>query len=238
MEPAAQEATPPEYVSLVEAGVILGLHLRDIRRMIDRGDLTRHGYGVNADQVTRMLPQLIEAREARAAEIEANVAETELRLAQKQAQGDQLVPQRQRHPVVRVGPRDPIPTDVRRAVYKRDGYRCEYCGASFDEDWLVLDHVMPWSAGGADTTDNLRTLCWDCNEHRSNRIDPYDCRPRPCSWWCLDCYGYDTPEWRRMRLSARDWLRTPPGEAVEWFGGIPRVYCAWCDAAGYSDWVL
>ena len=36
----------------------------------------------------------------------------------------------------------------RHNVYKRDGYRCVYCGS---RDNLTLDHVLPKSRGGKDT---------------------------------------------------------------------------------------
>lgn len=61
-------------------------------------------------------------------------------------------------------PRRPhIPLDVRRAVYERDGFACVFCGA-FEP--LSLDHIQPFSKGGADTVDNLRTLCLPCNIER------------------------------------------------------------------------
>lgn len=77
-----------------------------------------------------------------------------------------------------------IPTAVRRTVYERDGWRCVYCahqftpcaaGAPEDEDyaiWLELDHVKPYSLGGADTIENLRAACSTCNRRRG--VDDLD----------------------------------------------------------------
>ncbi|MGX6449811.1 HNH endonuclease [Patulibacter sp. S7RM1-6] len=60
-----------------------------------------------------------------------------------------------------VSRRDPIPREVRRAVWQRDGGRCVACGATFD---LQYDHVIPVALGGASTVDNLELLCAPCNQ--------------------------------------------------------------------------
>ena len=56
--------------------------------------------------------------------------------------------------------RQPIPRDVRRAVFERDGGQCTECGSNFD---LQYDHVIPVALGGATTVDNLQLLCGPCN---------------------------------------------------------------------------
>jgi len=56
--------------------------------------------------------------------------------------------------------REPIPQEVRRAVFERDGGRCTQCGADFD---LQYDHVIPVALGGATRVDNLQLLCGECN---------------------------------------------------------------------------
>lgn len=63
--------------------------------------------------------------------------------------------------------RPPIPREVVDAVYKRDGGRCVYCGAT---DNLQLDHIIPFSKGGATTIENLQLLCQKCNIEKSNKI--------------------------------------------------------------------
>lgn len=63
--------------------------------------------------------------------------------------------------------RPPIPREVVDAVYKRDGGRCVYCGSVEN---LQLDHIIPFSKGGATTLENLQLLCQKCNIEKSNKI--------------------------------------------------------------------
>lgn len=69
---------------------------------------------------------------------------------------------------LRFAARVPIPLDLRREVYRRDGHRCLACGSRSP---LSLDHIHPWSKGGSDTLDNLQTLCRPCNSRKGARID-------------------------------------------------------------------
>ena len=59
--------------------------------------------------------------------------------------------------------RTPVPLDVRRAVFERDGGSCVECGGNFD---LQYDHVIPVSRGGANTVANLQILCAPCNQEK------------------------------------------------------------------------
>lgn len=63
--------------------------------------------------------------------------------------------------------RPPIPREVVDAVYKRDGGRCVYCGSTEN---LHLDHIIPFSRGGATNIENLQLLCQKCNLEKSNKI--------------------------------------------------------------------
>ena len=63
--------------------------------------------------------------------------------------------------------RQPIPQDVRRAVFTRDGGRCVECGSTFD---LQYDHIIPVARGGATTAENLQVLCANCNREKSDQI--------------------------------------------------------------------
>ncbi|MCM6776254.1 HNH endonuclease [Nocardia sp. CDC159] len=56
-----------------------------------------------------------------------------------------------------------IPAAVRLAVMQRDGFRCQFCGAT---EALSLDHIIRFRDGGPDTIENLRVLCMPCNLER------------------------------------------------------------------------
>lgn len=56
----------------------------------------------------------------------------------------------------------------RRIALRRDGYRCRWCGSPDD---LELDHIVPFSKGGACDLDNIQILCSDCNKRKGAR-DP------------------------------------------------------------------
>jgi 5-methylcytosine-specific restriction endonuclease McrA len=59
--------------------------------------------------------------------------------------------------------REPLPRDVRLAVWRRDRGRCRVCGSGFD---LQYDHVIPLALGGASGVGNLQLLCGDCNREK------------------------------------------------------------------------
>jgi hypothetical protein len=60
-----------------------------------------------------------------------------------------------------------IPQDVKAAVWQRDRGKCVECG---EANYLELDHVIPWSKGGASSVNNLQLLCRGCNQKKSDRI--------------------------------------------------------------------
>ncbi len=51
-------------------------------------------------------------------------------------------------------------------VYRRDGYRCRYCGN--DQVPLTVDHLVLWEDGGPSIEDNLLASCRKCNKVRGN----------------------------------------------------------------------
>lgn len=63
--------------------------------------------------------------------------------------------------------RSPIPGELRQRILARDGRRCVECATTED---LTLDHIYPWSLGGSDTEDNLRTLCRSCNSKKGAKV--------------------------------------------------------------------
>ena len=51
-------------------------------------------------------------------------------------------------------------------VFKRDGYRCRYCGNG--DVPLTVDHLVLWEEGGPSTEENLVSSCRKCNKTRGN----------------------------------------------------------------------
>jgi 5-methylcytosine-specific restriction endonuclease McrA len=54
---------------------------------------------------------------------------------------------------------------TRRAVFARDEWTCQYCGAAAEN----VDHVIPRSRGGAHAWENVVASCKRCNTRKRNR---------------------------------------------------------------------
>ena len=52
-------------------------------------------------------------------------------------------------------------------IYRRDDYKCLYCGS---KDSLTLDHIVPRSKGGKNSWTNLATCCMKCNITKGDRF--------------------------------------------------------------------
>ena len=62
-----------------------------------------------------------------------------------------------------------IPTQIKLAVWKRDGGQCVKCGK---KDELHFDHILPWAKGGTSTViENVQLLCARHNIQKSDRIE-------------------------------------------------------------------
>lgn len=62
---------------------------------------------------------------------------------------------------------------VRSSVLERDRWTCRYCGA---DNATQVDHVVPQSRGGPNTSDNLVAACRPCNASKGART-PDEWRP-------------------------------------------------------------
>ena len=88
----------------------------------------------------------------------------------------------------------------RRAVFARDGHRCQYCGGTAEN----IDHVVPRSRGGTHTWDNVVAACRPCNARKEDRLldesglalrtPPSVPRERT---WALALAGAMRPDWER-----------------------------------------
>lgn len=58
---------------------------------------------------------------------------------------------------------------LRFEVLKRDGFQCQYCGASAPDTLLQVDHIKPVAEGGTNEILNLITSCQACNSGKGAR---------------------------------------------------------------------
>jgi len=56
---------------------------------------------------------------------------------------------------------------IRKAVFERDDYTCQYCGKR--DSRLECDHVRPVSKGGSHDMLNLVTACFACNRSKRDK---------------------------------------------------------------------
>jgi hypothetical protein len=59
-----------------------------------------------------------------------------------------------------------IENRIKWKVFKRDRYRCRYCGN--DDTPLTVDHLVLWEDLGPSTEENLVSCCSKCNKMRGN----------------------------------------------------------------------
>lgn len=55
----------------------------------------------------------------------------------------------------------------RALIYKRDGHKCQYCGATRK---LTIDHITPKSRGGESSWENLVVACSSCNTKKGDKL--------------------------------------------------------------------
>lgn len=65
--------------------------------------------------------------------------------------------------------RKPLSKKTRFEVFKRDGFKCQYCGAAAPDATLVVDHINPVAEGGSNEIMNLITACQACNAGKGKR---------------------------------------------------------------------
>ncbi len=64
--------------------------------------------------------------------------------------------------------RAPVSKRLRFEIFKRDGFTCQYCGATPPGALLECDHIYPVAEGGSSDADNLITSCFACNRGKSD----------------------------------------------------------------------
>jgi len=92
-------------------------------------------------------------------------------------------------------------------VFKRDGYRCRYCGA--DDVPLTVDHLVRWEEGGPSTEANLLSADRTCNRRRGNLS---------YAQWL------DHPYYKKVSKTLTEKQREANRKLAETLDRIPRVY--------------
>lgn len=75
--------------------------------------------------------------------------------------------------------RKSISKKTRFQVFKRDEFRCCYCGQCPPNVVLEVDHIIAVANGGTNQIDNLITACFDCNRGKS--AEPLESVPQALS---------------------------------------------------------
>lgn len=83
----------------------------------------------------------------------------------------------------------------RSNVYRRDEYKCQYCGAARGAV-LTFDHVIPRSRGGDTTWENIVTSCARCNRKKGDQTPAeagmsLETKPIEPRWWPFSLSSFD-----------------------------------------------
>jgi CRISPR/Cas system Type II protein with McrA/HNH and RuvC-like nuclease domain len=72
--------------------------------------------------------------------------------------------------------------------------KCAYCG---NDENLTLDHIVPQSKGGMDTTKNVVCCCHSCNQSKGHE-----------HWklWYVQQYFYDEQKFNKIE----EWMKPDP----------------------------
>jgi hypothetical protein len=124
--------------------------------------------------------------------------------------------------------RKPIPKRIRFKVFKRDGFKCQYCGASAPDVLLQVDHIKPAAAGGEDDIINLITACAACNAGKRDK--PLDDKTSVAKARQQLEELQERREQLEMMMAWQEGLRSIRGEAVD------RLCAYWQDLA--PGWVI
>lgn len=88
-------------------------------------------------------------------------------------------------------------TPLRKLAIERDGYKCADCGTSgvlgSQKGSLKVHHVIPQQQGGADTLDNMVTVCIPCHTKRHVELKSYTfwrAKPSPSALLPTDLTSY------------------------------------------------
>lgn len=144
-----------------------------------------------------------------------------------------LVNAPERLPVSRIHRDDrQLDPQVRKMVLLRDGFTCQWCKAHIREGVrFQVDHIVPWSAGGSNATDNLRALCEECNQKRSNfRTDSETATARLIVGSCPWCRGRHYVRWWESETGKATYVYDEDAPEISPRDREVPVWCIGCRA--------
>jgi len=115
---------------------------------------------------------------------------------------------------------------MRFEIFKRDGFRCQYCGRTPPEVILELDHIIARANGGTDDISNYITACFDCN--RGKGAVPLDSIPQSL----LDKKA-EIEERREQVKAYTEFLEQTESEINEAIDKVTQIYEKF-----FPDWTL
>ena len=69
-----------------------------------------------------------------------------------------------------MGSRVNLTKKIRFEVFKRDSFKCQYCGKAAPDVVLEVDHIKPVAEGGSNDILNLITSCFECNRGKGKKL--------------------------------------------------------------------
>lgn len=130
----------------------------------------------------------------------------------------------------RDGKRKSVSPRRRFELFKRDGFRCLYCGRTPPAVVLHADHILPIVEGGTDDMLNLVTACLECNLGKGARL--LTDKPAALS---------TSQEAERDRFDQlreyNDWLSERAVVKESWFQQVSTVWIT-LDRSDPCEWVI
>ena len=101
-----------------------------------------------------------------------------------------------------------ISNEVRKDIYRRDGYRCALCDST---KYLQVHHCVKRSRGGTNSEQNLVCLCADCHAlaHGMN-LNGWDATQKDVEQAIVEYLAdYYAPDWNPWAKDREPWRREP-----------------------------
>ena len=88
-----------------------------------------------------------------------------------------------------------VPLAVKRRVAQRARQRCEYCQTPelCSPAGFCVEHIVPASAGGSSSAENLAFACAGCNGHKADKVQGID----PATGRLVRLFHPRSDEWAR-----------------------------------------